>query len=182
MEEEIWKDIPNYEGLYQASNLGRIKSVKRYVNTYNGKAKCLKLINENILKPNHTLNGYLKVSLSKNGKAKTFLVHLLVARTFIGYSILQIDHIDGNKQNNNISNLEYVTQKENTNRAWNKKLISRKKNEIDQYDINNNYIKTWFNAGDIERELKINHSLVIACCRGKRNKTGNYKWKYHTEQ
>ena len=63
MKKEIWKDIPEYEGLYQASNLGRIKSLERYVKTYNGKANCEKKINEKILKSNKTINGYTKVVL-----------------------------------------------------------------------------------------------------------------------
>lgn len=182
MEKEIWKDIPEYEGLYQASNLGRIKSLERYVNTYNGKAKCKKLINGKILKANYTKNGYLKVSLSKNGKLKTFLVHLLVIRTFAGNNLLYTDHIDCNKSNNNLSNLEYVTPKENTIRAWKNNLVSRKENKIDQYDMDNKFIKTWFNCGDIEKELNINHSNIIKCCKNKRLSAGGYIWKYHIEQ
>lgn len=161
---EIWEDIPNYEGLYQASNLGRIKSKRK------------------VLKPNYTQNGYLKVQLSKNGKTKTYLVHLLVKRAFDGYNNLQVDHKDGNKSNNCLDNLEYVTQQENTIRAWNNNLISRKENKIDQYDLSDNFIKTWFNCGDIEKYLNLDHSNIIKCCKGKRKQCGGYIWKYNQEQ
>ena len=180
--EEIWKDIPEFEGKYQASNLGRIKSLERYVETYNGKNHCKKHIKEKILSSCKRKNGYLAVGLSKNGKTKTFLIHILVMRTFNGYSNLEIDHRDCNKQNNCLSNLEYVTQQENTIRAWENNLISRKENKIDQYDLSDNFIKTWFNCGDIEKELNLDHSNIIKCCKNKRNQCGNYKWKYHTEQ
>lgn len=180
--EEIWKDIPEYEGLYQVSNLGRIKSLERKVLTYNGKSKCYKYVNERILKQNLTGRGYFKVVLCKNGKTKTILTHILVAKTFLGVSKLQIDHIDGNKQNNILTNLEYVTPSENIIRAYKNKLISRKENKIDQYTLNGEFIKTWFNAGDIEKELKIYHPNVIKCCKNKYKSAGGYKWKYHQEK
>ena len=91
---EIWKDIPNYEGLYQASNLGRIKSIPR-----NGTIK-----KERILKQTLDTTGYLTIGLHKDNKAKKVNVHRLIAKTFIpninNYNV--INHIDGNKTNNKI--------------------------------------------------------------------------------
>lgn len=111
--EEIWKDIPGYEGFYQASTLGRIRSVDHYAmhSTGNGKVfrkgKILRLQNEG--------NRYLSVYLSKFGKYATCLVHRLVATTFIPNpdNLPVINHIDLNTHNNAVSNLEWVTQQDN---------------------------------------------------------------------
>lgn len=105
--QEVWKDIKGYEGLYQVSNLGRVKSLpKYYKNNY--------LSQEKILKPHKRKDGYLIVDLYKNRIRKPFRVHKLVMINFIGESEkLDINHIDGNKENNNINNLEYCTRKEN---------------------------------------------------------------------
>ena len=111
--EEIWKDIPNYEGYYQVSNLGRVKSLKRYVKFMH----CNKLINERILKGGIGSRGYLVVILSKDKKPKTFEVHKLVAIAFLGHKPCGykrvVNHIDNNPVNNKASNLEIVSQREN---------------------------------------------------------------------
>lgn len=110
--EEKWKEIPNFEGLYEASNLGRIRSIehirKNGTNEYKQKSK--------ILKFNKNPNGYLQVRLSKNGIAKTYRVNRLIAMAFIpNYENKPtINHKDGNKLNNQINNLEWATHKEQT--------------------------------------------------------------------
>lgn len=106
MNKEIWKDIPGYEGLYQASNLGRIKSlIKRVGNK------------EKILSLTKSGNGYLNLSLSKDKKKTVFTVHVLMAITYLnhkpnGYRLV-VDHIDNNKLNNNITNLQLISHREN---------------------------------------------------------------------
>lgn len=108
-----WKPVKGYEGLYEVSNDGRVRRL-RFTNGSHDFEK--------VRECKQTLNtwGYMTVNLSKNGKGNTKRVHRLVANAFLGESNLQIDHIDGNKQNNRLDNLEYVTPKENTNRAWKK--------------------------------------------------------------
>jgi len=98
---ETWKDIPGYAGYYQVSDLGNVRSL-RY-----GKP----------LKPIRKAKGYLGVGLTVKKQVKQFLVHRLVLLTFIGPSPLIVNHIDGDKTNNHLSNLEYVTYQENTNHA-----------------------------------------------------------------
>ena len=101
---EIWRDISGYKGKYQVSNFARVKSFHK------GKVR--------ILKPEMT-KGYLRISLYKNGKTKLYFVHILVARAFIPNPDKKpfVNHVDGNKLNNNASNLEWVTASENQQHA-----------------------------------------------------------------
>lgn len=113
---EIWKDIKEYEGYYQVSNLGRIKSLSRIVDNHSGFKKKLK---EKILNPSISKTGYLVVSFKKNNKRKTFKVHRLIAFAFIpevcGKTF--VNHKNGIKTDNSISNLEWCTIKENNDHA-----------------------------------------------------------------
>ena len=126
---EEWKDIKGYEGCYQISNYGRIKSMQRKVASRGG---CLKSLPEKIITPLYTSNGYLNVVASKSQKRKTLIIHHLVAEYFIGDRPdgLVIDHIDGNKTNNHVSNLRYITTKENLRKRKDIKLDQEKVKEI----------------------------------------------------
>ena len=115
---EEWKDIPNYEGCYQASTEGRIKSLARTVNTgFGGKRE----VNERILSPSSAQNNkYRMVGLS-NGTIRMFTVHQLVAITFLGHVPdrynLAVDHINENRYDNRLANLQIITHKENSIKA-----------------------------------------------------------------
>lgn len=111
---EEWKDIPGYEGYYQVSNLGRVKSLSRkvFINQHT------RLMPEIIKIPQkHSTGNYQSVVLSKHGKKTTRLIHRLVAKAFIPNpnNKPEVDHIDGNQTNNKATNLRWVTHKENTN-------------------------------------------------------------------
>lgn len=111
---EVWKDIKGYEGLYQISNTGRVKSLERYVNSKGGSKR---IVRERILK--QALNrGYLQVIMSSNGVHKVRTVHTLMGESFLSHTpnghTLVIDHIDNIKTNNDLSNLQIVTHRENS--------------------------------------------------------------------
>ena len=108
---EIWKDILDYEGLYQISNFGNVKALERYINIRDKQA----LLKEKFLKFDDSNLGYRRVTLSKNGKTKRFFVHRLVALHFLdkveGKDI--VNHLDNNPSNNHVNNLEWCTHQEN---------------------------------------------------------------------
>lgn len=123
---EEWKDIKNYEGLYQVSNLGRVRSVDHYAS--NGKTQILYKGKIKRLQSNKK-NDYLSVILSKNNKEKRVYIHRLVAESFIkkidGKD--EVNHIDGNKHNNIVENLEWVTSQENKQHAYSLGLYDTEK-------------------------------------------------------
>lgn len=109
---EIWKDIENFEGFYQISNFGRVKSLKKWC----GNKHLSKWIDsEKILKPTDNGRGYLIIAFNTNGKKKNYYIHRLVATHFLNKPINKniVNHKDYNKHNNNVNNLEWCTQKEN---------------------------------------------------------------------
>ncbi len=173
MNKEIWKDIKGYEGFYQVSNLGRVRSLPR-PQTKGG-----------ILKPN-IRNGYEAVILCVEGNIRNISVHRLVAKAFIenpkGYKI--VNHIDENKLNNNASNLEWCTQSQNIRKSSkaskNLYRFMHKPEEkpIAQYDLNGKFIRKWESATQAKREGGYDDSNIRKCCIGERNKHKGYKWKY----
>lgn len=108
---EIWLPIRGYEGLYAVSNLGHVKSLRRNI----------------VLKLMDSGNGYFKVSLSKCGKVQQFWVHRLVADAFVPNpdSLPVVDHLDGNKRNNDAENLDWCTSGDNSRRAWSNGLLKQ---------------------------------------------------------
>lgn len=126
---EIWKPVVGYEGFYEVSSFGKVRSLKR---TRKGKCESECGVKERLLKPSKHTKGYLVCGLSKDGKLKYFKVHRLVAEAFLPNpeNKEQIDHINTIKTDNCISNLRWVTPKENTNNPLTReKYLSRIKNK-----------------------------------------------------
>lgn len=171
---EIYKDIKGYEGLYQVSNLGRIKSLR----------------SKKILCCGINSGGYCTICFSINSLSKSFRVHRLVAEAFIPNpeNKPQINHINGDKTDNRVENLEWVTQSENMQHAFknglNKRKIgkeNKKSIKVNQYSKKGEYIKTWCCIKDVERTLKIQDYNISSCCKGKRKTAGGFMWRYVNE-
>lgn len=168
---EIWKDIKGYEGKYQISNLGNVKSLKYK-----------KEKNEYLLKPFFTKQGYLRVSLSKNNKNTQPLIHRLVAIHFIENKndYCEVNHIDENKINNCASNLEWCDRKYNVNYGTAKLREAETKHKyyIEQYDLENNFIKRWYSLKEIEMDTNYKKNNIQQNCLGNTKSAYGYKWKY----
>lgn len=201
--EEIWKDIKGFEGLYQVSNKGNVKSLKRIIVRKNSSNLSVR---ERILKtrPNH--KGYDLVHLSKHSKEKVFAVHRLVAETFIPNpcNLPQVNHKDENKKNNCVDNLEWCTNKYNVNynnaaairrgvktreersdwkESYKKMLDTKTKNgvftrpiPINQFTWDGVFIKRFRSAEQVRRELGITNAHSVA--KGRYKHAGGYIWLY----
>ena len=177
---EIWKDITGYEGLYQVSNLGRVRSLTRKVfvkgrengRVFTGRIKygC-----------REKKNGYRVVSLYCKGKSKRFFVHRLVASAFIQNhnNLPQVNHKDEDKTNNKVSNLEWCDAKYNTNYGnCIEKRIAPQRKRVSQITLDGTYIRSFASMAEIERELGVNHSAICICCKDNTKSAYGYKWKY----
>lgn len=167
--DEIWmiiKDFPSY----MVSNYGRVKSLN-----YLNKKK------ERIIKPFLCKCGYLYIRLCKNGFKKKFRVHRLVAMAFIpnpnNYPV--INHKNEIKTDNRVNNLEWTTHLENANYGnRNRKISISKKKCVLQFSLDDEFIKRWDSALQVEKELGYGRSNISSCCRGLYNTAYGYKWKY----
>lgn len=175
---EVWKDIKGYEGYYQISNLGNVKSCNRQIKRLNH----LKNLKEKLKKS--TLDkgtGYYCVVLSKNNKRNKCYIHRLVAEAFIPNpdNLPFVNHKDETRTNNRIENLEWCTPLyNNTYGTLLKRLKNLKGKIIYQYDLEGHFIKKWESSMEISRTLKLSQSNIIKCCKGKRNKVGGFIWRY----
>ena len=160
---EIWHDIEGYEGLYQISNKGRVKSL------YKG--------SERILKPLDNGRGYLRAHLTKENTSKHIRIHRLVAQAFIPnpHNLPEINHKDENKKNNCVENLEWCDRRYNVNYGTRNERVSRK---IFQYSKSGEFIREWKSAEEVKRVLGIDNSHIIACCKGKLKSAGGFVWRY----
>ena len=174
---EIWKDIEGYEGLYQVSNMGRVKSLERM--KWNGRG--YQKIPEKILKASEYRGGYLQVNLSKDGKAKDCKIHRLVATAFLENTdnLPIINHKDENPKNNCVQNLEWCSYSYNNSYNDKGKKIGKKLSKpVFSVDKESGLIMWWQSAHEAERMTGINHSNIIKCCQGKMKSCGNHIWFY----
>lgn len=202
MSQERWVDIKGYEGLYQVSNWGNVKSLERDIIYKNGKKRT---VSERLLSPLKNMNGYLFVVLVKNGIKKNLRVQRLVLCSFLNDSLtteLHVNHLNEIRTDNRLDNLSLCTQKENNN--WgtrNKKLSDSLKGgtrsqeskyrmakaqqqsngkPINQYDLNGNFIRRWDYISQVGKFYKNTAMFanIWQCCKGNKKQAYGYKWEY----
>ena len=175
---ETWKDVAGYEGLYQVSNLGRVRSL------LHGKIWILKSLGNR--------RGYLRVERNRNGTRKDIYVHRLVAEAFIPnpLNLPQVNHKDEDKTNNSVDNLEWCTAKYNLNYGTcqarkSAKLKGRRRlvnwsraKVVLQYDKSGNFVREWPSTIEVQRQTGFAQPHISDCCRGKRKSAYGYIWRF----
>lgn len=192
MEQEIWKDIAEFEGYYQVSNLGNVRSVDRLLNCGNHRG----IRKGRELKQKEDKHGYMNVCLSKSQKSKTVRTHRLVAMMFIDNPDNKpyVNHIDGNKTNNCVTNLEWCTSAENCFHARQTGLIDvekmkeisrrnfkkgwghNKQKVVQLSDITGEVLGIYESIEEAKEKCGINASHITQCCNGKRHTAGGFMW------
>lgn len=181
---EIWKPVVGYEGLYEVSNTGEVRSLFRY---------------KKLLKPTVARNGYCAVELFKNKKRKRILVHRLVALAFIPNpdNLPMVNHKDETRDNNCVENLEWCTAKYNMNFGtlqrrrcshtdYKKEIYAEnaRKNgkkvckPVSQFTKSGDFMHSYESGKEAHRKTGVSHSHILECCAGKVKTAGGYVWKY----
>ena len=186
-QEEIWKDVKGHEGIYQISNLGKVKSLTRILPN-GSKRKGI------VLKQCTGPSGYVVVCLSKDGKSKTKYIHRLVADAFVpnDESEKEVDHLDNNKLNNSSGNLEWVSRKENVRRSWDDGLMENQRKSavksgfarvkrVIKTDNRGNILGEYRSQTEAAKAVGVSPPSISMCCTGVRESAGGYYWKYAGE-
>lgn len=165
--EEIWKPVKGYEGFYEVSNFGRVKSLEREVPNY---PSGVRYNSEQFIKPAFDRKGYIRIRLTINAKTKSFRAHRLVAEAFIPNpnNLAQVNHKDENKQNNYVDNLEWMSLIDN---------IQYSAKRVIQTTLSGEFVKEWQSTMDCHRN-GFQFSAVCRCCAGKKPQYKGFKWYY----
>ena len=174
MKNEEWRDVAGYEGLYQVSNMGLVKSLER-------KDRFGRTVKERILKQTVTHDGYLMISLCTGGKQKMFSVHRLVCQAFHENpdNKSDVNHINENKTDNRACNLEWSTRKENLNHgSRNERAAKARSKPVGQYTRYGDLVKVWPSTQEAERQAGFNHGNISEVANGNRKTAHGFIWKY----
>jgi hypothetical protein len=195
LENEIWKDVVGFEGAYKVSNLGRVKSLPRtspYPGSANGRREVGKMLKLTLCE-----DGYARVPLSNGtNDQKKYRVHRLVAIAFIPNpnNYPNINHVNSDRKDNNISNLEWCTQAQNNLHAYRygfkrpvkarlgvRGVPTKASRSVAQFDLAGNFIRIWACHSQVKRDMDIAASSVSGCCMGRLKTAGGFVWKFEDE-
>lgn len=176
-----WKEIDGYEGYYEVSDTGLVRSVDRIITDKNGKryfhsGRYMKLTRE---KGRDGAGGYLVVNLRKNGTSRVVQVHILVAKAFIPNpdNLPTVNHKDGNKTKNNVGNLEWASYRENNIHALRHKLRNPRGNPIIQETIDGHIVNCFRSTCEAARSTGVSVGSISHCLNDRTNSAGGFVWK-----
>lgn len=172
-----WKDIPNYEGIYQISDNGVVRSSPRMVSMVVKGTRCESFRRGRTIKGYKTAGGYMQVKLYKNGIEKHHLIHRLVAEAFIPNkaALPQVNHKDENKANNLYTNLEWCTAKENSSYGTRPQRLQTR---VVMYTTDGEKIREFESMRDAAKFAGCNYTSIVHCCKGDVKTAKGYIWKY----
>lgn len=178
---EIWKPVKDYEGLYEVSSAGNVRSLPRKT-AYRGKFS--RTISGHVLKPRINRYGYGRVALARNGKSVNKSVHRLVAEAFLEnpFHKPQVNHIDENKLNNRVENLEWVTNLENALHGSRVERISNSRRKPVQALSEDGVVMYSFKSAQEAGLNGFNSGSVTQCCKGNQKKHKGLIWKYEPKE
>lgn len=170
MNGEQWRPVKGFEGIYEVSDLGRVRSLDR-VTLY--RERFTRVYKGRVLSPKKSSDGYLWVGLYKDGECTYRYIHALVAEAFLGRreTGMEVNHLNGRKGNNRPSNLEYCTPSENMKHAYRTGL----KKTTPVYCDNGMAYQSMSAAA---RATGVNSGSICRCCQGKQQTAGGYRWSY----
>lgn len=184
----MWKSINGYEGYYEVSDIGEVRSLDRYVeNTYGKNAGEVRLLRGRIMKQTETKSrggtGYMVVNLRRNHTSCVIPVHVLVAKAFIPnpLNMPTVNHKDGDKHNNKVSNLEWASYSDNNIHALKTGLRKPRGNAIKQFALDGSFISEYISTCEASRLTGISRGAISHCINNRALTAGGFIWKKVSE-
>ena len=178
MKNEEWRDVAGYEGLYQVSSEGRVKSLERTFIDNSGRKRTVK---ERILKSRTNRYGYMEVNLCADGKRKMLKVHRLVCQAFHDNpdNKPEVNHVNEDKTDNRACNLEWSTRRENNNHGTrNVRACKALSKPVGQYTSDGELVKIWPSVIEVQRQTGFSQGHICKAANGKCKQAYGFRWKY----
>ena len=172
-----WKNIPGYDGVYQVSDQGQIRSVDRMVTMVMKGTPCQSFRPGHEIVPSMNRGGYFEVVLYRGGKGVHHFVHRLVASAFVPnpLGLPQVNHLDENKGNNTASNLGWCTAQENSCYGTRPKRLQTR---VAMFTTKGHVVREFESVRDAATFVRCDYTTIVHCCRGKQKTAKGYVWKY----
>ncbi len=185
----MWREVDGFEGYYEVSDTGEVRSVDRYVKNTRGRHAGIErflhgaIMRQTLNTCNNGSGGYYVVNLHKNGMSSVIPVHSIIAKAFIPNpdNMPTVNHIDGNKQNNEISNLEWVSYSDNNTHALRLGLRSPRGCRVSQYSKDGVFLREYKSVSEAARISGVSRGMISHCINGRLKHASSFVWKKLSE-